>query len=504
MARQQSHITSKFHSWFKKELIQKKFSSPWGIWILALVAIVGGFLGANDLFFVPIALGGLLAGIVVIYFCLFKPLIGFYIMTFGAFFVFYPNHLIGRDVLPLSTALEIVILFLFIGTYISKKSGDIQHSAGLLKSLVAVTLLILTVYIGVQAFNPNVIGYGSWFQAFKRAVVLALVFISAYRIVDTVPKFRYYVRFWIVLSFITAAYGCYQQWFGLLPMEMNYIMSTPGAQELLFQGGQIRKFSFLSDVVSFGVLSGAMAVFTLLFAINEKEKKRKYTLFFFALIMALGMSYSGTRTATIIIPAGFILYGFVTIQNKTTIITLFCAVLVAMAILFAPIYSNATLNRVRSTFDSKDESLNVRDRNRKFIQPYLYSHPIGGGIGTTGFAGFYNHPYHPLAGFATDSGLLKVGLEYGWIGLILMIAFNLSILYQGIYYYFKIRDKELKLYTVAIISTLFPIIVTQYSQESVGQFPSGIFFFSSISLLKRLLEFDQSQNLEEELVQATS
>ncbi|RYF84970.1 MAG: O-antigen ligase domain-containing protein, partial [Chitinophagaceae bacterium] len=428
MATHPTHISTRFHNWVKKELIQKKFVSPAGLWILILVAIISGFLGANDMFYVPIALGGLLAGLVVIYFCLFKPLIGFYIMCFGSFFVFYPNHLIGRDVLPLSTALEIVILFLFIGTYISKKSGELQQ-AGLLKTFTAITLLILTTYIGVQAFNPNVIGYGSWFMAFKRALVLALVFVVGYRIIDTLEKFRYYLKLWVVLSFVTAVYGCYQQWFGLLPMEMNYIMSTPGSQELLFQGGQIRKFSFLSDVVSFGVLSGAFAVMALVLAINEKNKRRRYILFFFGVVMALGMSYSGTRTATIIIPAGFILYGLVTIQKKTTIIALFCAVLVAIAVLFAPIYSNATLNRIRSTFDSKDESLNVRDRNRKFIQPYLHSHPIGGGIGTTNFAGFYDHPYHFLAGFATDSGFLKIGLEYGWIGLIFMMLFNLSILY---------------------------------------------------------------------------
>ena len=503
MERQQAHITTRFHSWVKKELIQKKLSSPWGIWILVVIALAGGFLAANDLFFVPIALGGLLAGLVVVYFCLFKPLIGFYIMTFGAFFVFYPNHLLGQDLLPLSTALEIVILFLFLGTYISKKSADVQQSSGLLKTLVSITLLILIAYIGIEAFNPNVRGYGSWFGAFKRAVVLALVYISAYRIIDTKEKFRYYVNFWIFFSFITALYGCFQQWFGLLPMEMAYIMRTPGAMDLLFQGGQLRKSSILSDVVSFGVLAGSMCVFTLLLAINEKAQLKKYILFFCALIMVLGMSYSGTRTATIIIPAGFILYGFITIQNRTTLITLFVSVLVAIAVLFAPIYSNPTLNRIRSTFDTEDASLNVRVVNRKFIQPYLHSHPLGGGIGTTNFAGYYDHPYHPLAGFATDSGLLKIGLEYGWIGLILMMASHLAILYQGINYYFRVRDKEIRLYIVAIICTLFPIIVTQYSQETVGQFPSGIFFFSSISLLKRLLEFDQNQNRKEELAQTT-
>ncbi|MBC7866104.1 MAG: O-antigen ligase family protein [Gloeobacteraceae cyanobacterium ES-bin-316] len=495
MATEYIHISSKIHSWVKKELIQKKFLSPWGVIFLILMSVAGGFLAANDLFFVPIALGILLVGIGIIYYCLFKPLIGFYIIIFAGFFIFYPNHLLGKEILPLSTGLEILILFLFLGTFISTKSGDLNPSGGLLKTFVSITFLILTLYIAVQAFNPNVRGYASWFPVFKRSIVFVLIYIAAYRIIDTTEKFRFFSRFWIVLSLVTAVYGCFQQWFGYLPMEMNYILSTPGGLDLLFQGGQLRKFSILSDVVSFGVLCASMALFTLIIAINEKEKWRKYRLFLFSVIMLLGMAYSGTRTATIILPAGFILYGLITIQNKTTLVALFVSVLVFMAVMFAPIYSNPSLNRVRSTFDSKDASLNVRDKNRHYIQPYLHSHPIGGGIGTSNFAGYYNHPYHPLAGFATDSAFLKVGLEYGWIGLIFMMLFNLAILYQGIYYYFKIRDDELRLYVVAIVCTLFPLIVTQYAQETVGQFPAGIFFFSSLSLMKRLLEFDQRKNL---------
>lgn len=486
------NTAARFHTWIKKELIQKKFISPWGIPILLMVAVAGGFFAANDLFFVPFAIGALLIGIVVIYFCLFSPLVGFYIVSIAGIFVFYPNHLLGKELLPLSTALEILILFLFLGTFISKRSGDINKT-GLLKTMVGIMLMVNTIYIAIEVFNPNVVGISTWFAAFKRSVVFVLLFVIAYRVIDTVAKFRVFINFWISFSFLIALYGCYQQWFGYLPMEINYIVSTPGAYELLYQGGQLRKFSFLSDVVSFGVLAGSMAVFTIILAIGTPHSTRKYMLFFFALIMMLGMAYSGTRTTTIIIPVGLILYGFITIQNKTTLITLFIGVLFAMGVLFAPIYSNPTLNRVRSTFDSKDESLNLRDRNRHYIQPYLYQHPIGGGLGTTNFSGLYQHPYHPLAGFPTDSGLLKVGLELGWVGLIILMLFQLSIFYQGIYYYFKMHNKELRLYMVMILCTLFPVIVAQYAQETVGQFPGGIFFFCCLSLMKRLLELDQQQ-----------
>jgi putative inorganic carbon (hco3(-)) transporter len=484
------------HSWVKKELIQKKFLSPWGVLVLIAIAISSGILATTSFFLIPIVLGLFLAGIVVIYLCLFKPLTGFYIVNLAGFFVFYPNHIIGQDVLPLNSGLELLILILFIGTLISQKSGKIEQP-GLPKTGVSITLLILTLYVAMEAFNPNVSGFSTWFIVFKRTLSFVLIYLSAYYLINTKEKLKFFIRFWITMSFITALYGCYQQWFGYLPFELNYIRNRPTGFTVLFQGGQLRKFSFLGDVTTFGVTSGCMSLLALLLAINEKAGSRKYILFFMSLIMALGMSYSGTRTATIIIPSGLILYILITIQNKTTLVTLFFAALMAIGILFAPIYSNSTLNRIRSTFDTRDESLNVRNRNRHFIQPYLYAHPIGGGIGTTNSEGVIYHPDHPLAGFATDSGFLIMGLEMGWIGLILLILFNLFILYQGINFYFKIFDKDLKLYVLVFLCTAFAFIVTQYSQENSGQFPFCIFFYSSLSLMKRLLEFDEKLNFSQ-------
>ena len=76
------------------------------------------------------------------------------------------------------------------------------------------------------------------------------------------------------------------------------------------------------------------------------------------------------------------IYGFFAHVGVTgfNIPSMVCA-LIGAFVLFAPIYGNGTINRLRSTFQiSTDASLQVRDVNRHFIQPYSYSHPIGGGI----------------------------------------------------------------------------------------------------------------------------
>ncbi|HAO05309.1 MAG TPA: hypothetical protein DCQ15_11645 [Chitinophagaceae bacterium] len=76
---------------------------------------------------------------------------------------------------------------------------------------------------------------------------------------------------------------------------------------------------------------------------------------------------------------------------------------------------------------------------------------------------------------------------------------NATILYQGIYYYFKMKNKKLKVYMVAILCGLFPYMVCQFSQVAIGQLPSALLFYSCMALIKRLKEFDEEGiNLETE------
>jgi putative inorganic carbon (HCO3(-)) transporter len=472
-----------------REIIEKKFGSPGAIIILMFVAAsVGYLLTEKDFFLIPFILTAIFLGIVVIYYCLFKPLTGYYLLTTVAFVAFCPDHLLGVD-LPLSTGVEILLLLVFIGCFIFVKSTA-PPKKGLVNTPISIALMIYTAYMLCEMFNPNVSDLSGWFHTFKRYAVYIFAYFIAYHLIDTPAKFKFFMKYWIVFSFAAGLYGCYQHWFGYLPMEMHYIMRNPIEYKLLFQGGALRNFSFLSDVVSFGILAGSMAVLTLILAINEKRKKYKYTLWFFTIILILGMLYSGTRTTYIMLPAGIALYVLLTIQSKKTLFIFFFSFVTIFLIIFLPV-DNASLNRIRSTFNSKEESLNVRDMNRHYIQPYIYRHPFGGGIATSGTDGKRFYPNHLLAGFPPDSGYLQVSLEQGWIGFALTIFYNLAILYQGIIYYFRMRNPEYKLYMAAIIACLFSILVTQYAQVSVGQIPQAIFIFSVISLMKRLLEFDE-------------
>lgn len=476
------------------KLLKQQLSWPAVIALLVLLAVVTGYLGAHNLVFLPFALVGGLIAVLIIYTCVFHPLRGYYLTTLTAFFAFWPTRLLNKE-LPISTFVEVLILFLFIGTYWARKKDD-NLKGNLLRSGITIMFIINILYYITELFNPNMGNPAGWFFNSKRFLVYILFFFISYRLINTPQRFRQFLKFWIVMAFIAAAYGCYQQWFGFLPMELEYIKNDPHEYALLFQGGVIRKFSFLDGVVTFGNLSGYMAVLCTILALNEKNRRRKYMLAFAAFILFMGMSYSGTRTTTIMMPCGIALYILITLKNKATLMTMFVTFMAMMFIMFAPI-DNPTLNRMRSTFDSDDESLNVRTINRQGIQPYIWSHPMGGGAASSGVEGMRFNPTHFLAGFPPDSGLLKTALDLGWIGLILSQGLYLMILLQGIQYYFRMRNAEYKNYIVAITCALFSIMVTLYAQVSIGQIPNALFFYAVMALFTRLMEFDQQERSDQ-------
>lgn len=485
-----AEVSSSVHirKWVHGELFRRNLMSPSGIIFLLLLTLGISYLSyAGD--YLPIALAiGILPGLVILYFVFFKPLIGFYIICVIASFAFYPEHIFHID-MGLSTLAEILFWFSLLGSMRVHPPGNLKNN--LLSSPITVIFVIYTVYGIIQFFNPELNNRTLYYVGLRKGLMFVCIYVIAYRIINTPDKFRFFLKFWIVIAFLAAAYGCYQQWFGLLPQEREFVMSNPVLYGLNFQGGQLRKFSFLSDVVQYGVFTGAIGVLALILAIFEKDKKKKYLLAFAALVMVVGMTYSGTRTTTFILPTGISLYILLTVRNKTTLITIFGSIMVALFVLFAPIYSNKTLNRVRSSFQTQDASLNVRDVNRHFIQPYMHKHPFGGGVGTTGAVGLKLDPHHYLADFPPDSGLLKIGIETGWIALILVIVWYLIILYFYIYTIFRVKSPEFRVYAIGLVCCLFGMMITQYSQVSIGQIPMVIFFISATSIVKRVLEFDR-------------
>ena len=165
----------------------------------------------------------------------------------------------------------------------------------------------------------------------------------------------------------------------------------------------------------------------------------------------------------------------------------FAFLIAFLMVLFAPINSSPTLNRVRSSFAGRnDASYNLREVNRSMIQPYIYGHPFGGGLGTTGMTGLDINPGHPLAGFQTDNGYLQSALEIGWLGLIIILIQFFIILKTCIRGYFNCTNENAKTIYAACICCILTFYVANLAQPAIGQLNEVLIYYPVISILLRL------------------
>ena len=208
-------------------------------------------------------------------------------------------------------------------------------------------------------------------------------------------------------------------------------------------------------------------------------------------------SYSGTRTCNAMLVAGLLSYIVFTLNEKRTVIVLISAVVLTVFILFGPLQNSPVVYRIKTTFEgSKDASAMARDINRKNIQPYIYQRPMGGGLQTCGEEGNRFYPNHRLAGFPPDSGYMKIMLEQGWVGLAINIIFYFIILQRGIIGFYDSKKQEIKTLYIAFTVCFFSLIVGQYSQLAIAQYPQYLFYLATLVIFYKLKEYD-TKNPEE-------
>jgi O-antigen ligase len=316
------------------------------------------------------------------------------------------------------------------------------------------------------------------------------MFIS-YTIFNSYKNVKSFIRFLFIISTISALYAIKQQWFGLFDYELKLLMSDPLGWGLIFVGGEIRKASTMADPAQFGIVMSVCAVFFMIIAINQLKPLNKTILLTGSIFMIMAMGYSGTRTAYAILVVAMAFYMLLNINKKSTRVFAMVAIPVILFILYAPIYGNKTIQRFRTTFvGGKDESYKVRILSRAFIQPYIRSHPIGGGLGTTGYEGARDHPGHYLAMFQPDSSYVRRGAETGWSGLAEICILYFIVLYTGIKGFFSVKNEQVKTIAAACISGIYAFYIAEFAQPALGQITDSVVYYPMLAILLRLNYID--------------
>jgi cell division protein FtsW (lipid II flippase) len=343
----------------------------------------------------------------------------------------------------------------------------------------------------LELFNPLAHSFDGWYGAIRALVMTIMLLFAAYAVFDNWRTMRRFIIVVFVFTAIVALYGCIQQWHGLFDFEVDWVKADPLRFSLIFIAGDYRKFSMMSDPPGFAIVMACCSVFFLVLLTGPWQRRVKILLFPAVCLMLMGMAFSGTRTANAMVIGGLVFFMLLTINKRSTQVFAVAAGMVFLVLMFGPFSGNPTINRFRTTFTgNQDESYKVRNTNRRSIQPYIYYHPIGGGLGTTGAYGVANNPGHFLAGFPTDSGYLKKALEVGWIGLFLIVILYYCIVRAGIRGYFQCRNEKAKNIYAAATCCMFSFYVAEYAQDAVGQITDIVVYYPMIALILRLKNFE--------------
>ncbi|MEO0332959.1 MAG: O-antigen ligase domain-containing protein, partial [Bacteroidota bacterium] len=142
---------------------------------------------------------------------------------------------------------------------------------------------------------------------------------------------------------------------------------------------------------------------------------------------------------------------------------------------------------------SEDNSYQTRARTREMITPWILTHPIGGGLGSTGVWGQRFSPHTFLANFPPDSGLIRVAVELGWIGLLIFLNVYATILIKGTFAFWKMKDKQYKCMVAGFMCGIPPFLLVEWGQEVVGVFPISILFWIITAIIFKAIQLDKEE-----------
>lgn len=389
---------------------------------------------------------------------------------------------------PLGTLMDGMLVLFILGLFIQQKK---KPDWAIFKSPVSLWILIWIGYNFLEFGNPTTESRTAWVYTIRgMALVTMMYFIFLYNI-RTKAYMRFVFKWWLGFMLIAALYAFKQEYLGFYDFEEAYNHSE-GVPLLLFIAGHWRKYSVFSDPVTFAYNMSIASLLCIGLLTGPLKVYQRIILISLIAIMLVGMMYSGTRGAFPLVPASLILYAILNYSKKILIFTAVAAVFV-VGLIFMPT-SNQNILRFQSAFRPNDDpSYIVRKLNQARIKPYVWVHPLGGGLGSTGEWGKKFAPGSFLSTFPPDSGYVRTTVELGWIGLTIFCIMIFTIIKTGIDNYYKIRDPELKSYSLGMVLMVFAWNIANFPQEALVQYPSNVIFYLTVAMINVCLRIDQEQ-----------
>lgn len=470
--------------WFTDQLIVQKLDNPlgyvlmigMGISVAFLISLLGKFS-----FLLPV----LFVGAPVLFLCLTNFEIGLSVSVVAAFMVGLLVKLSSS--VPFGMSLD-GMLFLMLFALLLRQIGERNFSFA--NNKLTPYMLIWVGYCLLNVFNPIAESQLAWVFTVRSVAILSLFFFIGCYAFTSLEIIIRMLKLIIFMTFLSAVYGLKQEFIGFADWEMAWLMADEKRMQLIVQWSRIRVFGFFSDPTNYGMLLSYIATMCFVLMTGPFRILHKIMLGIGALAMLAAMAYGGSRTPFVLLPFGLFIFVLLKMDKRVMLVTI-----LACAVAFGVVmkgHNNAVLFRIQSAFIPKhsEDTMNVRFDSQRKIQPYIQTHPIGAGLGATGVWGKRFSPHTELSSFPPDSGLVRIAVELGWIGLILYSILLFKILQLSVYYYFRARNPKIKVIYLALVTVFFELTLASYPQEAIIILPTSINYYLFLAMLVKLKDFD--------------
>jgi putative inorganic carbon (hco3(-)) transporter len=458
--------------WIIEQFVRRRMNTPVGYVVLVAFALaVGGLVGAGG-WQMATALAALL---------IFAPLLvaTFLEVRLGLFLILLfctVVPLLKRldPILPFTLLVDATLAGMVFGVFIQQ---IYPRDWSFLRHPVVLPIGVWGVYCLFQLTNPSMASPLAWFYAARSAAgywLLLPVALFAFRQERQVYR---WISFVVVVAALGASYGLWQEWNGFQAFEMSWLYSRPDMFTQVSYEGSLRKFSFYSDPGTFGLAMAAGALFSLALALVRRQSAILRVVWgLLALLCLAGLLISGTRTAFMVLPLAYLAFAFLLWRKEVFLLGL------ALALVWGSLLSNPlqapVLQRLQSAFNPDAAAFYPAQLdNQDFVQPYIQSHPIGNGLGSTGETGQIFAPYTLLSQFPPNSGYVQIAVETGWLGLLLYSGVVLLMLFYSVKATFRLPPhSRSRLLAAALTALALALVIAHYPQKSLLAFPTNLLF----------------------------
>lgn len=384
---------------------------------------------------------------------------------------------------PLGLSIDSILVITYIAIIFSRRS--FRPAARDLTLLAAIWYL----YAVMELFNPLAVSREAWFYAMRGfSLYFLLVVPLTFILMNSRKDLNLVLKLWSIFTLIALAKGLVQ-FAGYLDYAEHGWLAAGGAKTHIING-RLRVFSFFTDAGQYGASMAMSGVVFTIIGFTSPGRDRLWYLFV-ALLGFIGMFISGTRGAIAVPLAGFLMY--VLIVGKWKQIVGVAMILLVVFAFFNYTHigdGNYQIARMRTAFNSKDASLQVRLNNQAKLKPYLADKPFGGGIGSAGNWGQRFSPNTFLANVPTDSWYVAIWAEQGVVGLSLHLFILAYFLVRGFLFVRRIRDPWLSARLKALLCGITGVVAASYSNGVLGQFPTGIIVYMGMAFIFMSKELD--------------